>query len=225
MTPLVTAMLTCSLNLLGCLAPVAPPSVTGSGNGAPFVDLDTIAPPGSVFEVNPMRCDTFSLRVDAIRDLDDEALLLRWIANNQRSNTRIIGRTTSSIRPLGDDHSTFVRVNLNSDFQQELDVGLQPGGTGVGVLSLFVTDAEGTIVALDAQRTSNATLTLPLDTMSKPQRLVPRALLAESCTRVEGAAIDNWQALVTNYRLEDYEAAVAMPHLSLIHISEPTRPY
>ena len=78
--------------------------------------------------------------------------------------------------------------------------------------SLFVTDAEGTVVALNAQRILNATLTLPLDTMSKPQQLIPRALLAEGCTRTEGAALDNWQAMITNYTLADYEAAVAMPH-------------
>ena len=47
-------------------------------------------------------------------------------------------------------------------------------------LALFVTHASGTVMALDAQRRSNTTLTLPLDAMSKPLRLVPRALLAEA---------------------------------------------
>ena len=80
-------------------------------------------------------------------------------------------------------------------------------------LALFVTDAEGTVLALDTQRRSNATLTLPFDALSEPQRLVPRALLAEGCTRVEGAGIDNWRAVVEQF---DYEAAggVALgPHV------------
>ena len=46
-------------------------------------------------------------------------------------------------------------------------------------LALFVTDADGTVLALDAQSRWNATLTLPFDALSEPQRLVPRALLAE----------------------------------------------
>lgn len=79
-------------------------------------------------------------------------------------------------------------------------------------LALFVTDADGTVLALDAQSRWNATLTLPFDALSEPQRLVPRALLAEGCTTVEGAAVDNWRAVVEHF---DYEAALGValgPH-------------
>jgi hypothetical protein len=74
-------------------------------------------------------------------------------------------------------------------------------------LALFVTDANGFVVALDAQRRSNATLTLLHDDVARSQRLVPRALFAEGCTTVEGMGVDNWQAVVEQF---DYEAATGL---------------
>ena len=50
--------------------------------------------------------------------------------------------------------------------------------------------------ALLLSRRPTATLVVPVEAMSQPQRLVPRALMAKGCTTVVGAGVDNWQAAV-----------------------------
>lgn len=84
--------------------------------------------------------------------------------------------------------------------------------------ALYVTDADGTVLAMGSHRKSNVSLMLPLDAMSKPQQLVPRAILTEGCTTVAGEGVNNWQAVVAQFTLADYEAAIgAGPHAAHAH--------
>lgn len=124
----------------GCILPAEGQLTQADLNFPPEYDLRSLSPADSRLDVNPTTCSVFKVEVGRIWDRDDELLLFRWVANNARANTRVLRTETSSF-DVGRARPTETRVFPVSDFASEVRLAEEPGGTGVGVLSLFITDA------------------------------------------------------------------------------------
>lgn len=124
----------------GCIAPVEAPLSVANLNYPPEYDLTSVEPREGRLDVNPS-CPVFRVEVGRIWDKNDTQLLFRWVANNERANTRIVRGTDRSGAAAGQARPSFARVAPATDFASELLLAEDPGATAVGVLSLFVTDA------------------------------------------------------------------------------------
>ncbi len=125
-----------------CLLPPEAELTLADLNYPPEYDLRSISPAGSRLDVNPLECPSFPVEVGAIWDKDDAALLLRWVANNNRVNTQEIEPPDRSVAEPGEPRSAFARVAANQHFSDEFTLASSPERpTTVGILSLFITDA------------------------------------------------------------------------------------
>lgn len=124
----------------GCIAPVEAPLSVANLNYPPEYDLRSVTPREGRLDVNPS-CPVFRVEVGRIWDKNDSQLLFRWVANNDRANTRIVRGTDRSAADPGQGRPSFARVAPATDFASELRLAEDPGATAVGVLSLFITDA------------------------------------------------------------------------------------
>ena len=128
-----------------CLLPADQVVTIGpSGATPPEVDLRSLDPREGRIEI-ARACSSFVVEAGAIWDEDDEALLLRWVANNGLPFTREVRGSERTSAPLGEPRPSVARIDPQFHFPEEFritdPVRVDAAPTGLGILSLFVTDA------------------------------------------------------------------------------------
>lgn len=161
--PLVAAMLASFTT--ACVVPPERNAQEADLNAPPEYDLRSARPPAGRIDMptDQVNCQILRVGVDSIVDDNDDLLRFRWVANNDRPNTRIVLDVQSQSDP-GVPRGAEVRVVPSTDFSDEWLLGQEPGGTGVGILSLFITDApEWQVRSVDPQNTDAIDLSRPTD--------------------------------------------------------------
>ena len=125
-------------------------------NVPPQIDLSTLDPSEPLIErgTSGLPCNFFQVAVSGIRDVDNDNLRVRWVANNRLLNTRLVSEENPVIEP-----GQFVSISENiipsahfPELLAEASEIPEPGEsppTIVGVISLFVTDAPAWAIGAD----------------------------------------------------------------------------
>lgn len=127
-----------------CLLPAEPMSTSVAGASPPQVDLRSLDPREGRIEI-ARSCSSFVVEAGAIWDEDDETLLFRWVANNGLPFTREVRPPDRTSAPLGEPRPSVARIDPQFHFPEEFRITdptrEDSAPTGLGILSLFITDA------------------------------------------------------------------------------------
>lgn len=154
----------CTATLVGlfgsaCILPPEGLELSERVNALPEFEPETLVPREARFEV-PYDCSSF--RVSArVRDKNDAELLFRVVANADLPEQRFIVEGTITEPELGRYRDAQARVVLSADFPQLVaaaDPRNPPFEKQVGILSLFVTDAQEWLVPNDEVETAEGGL-------------------------------------------------------------------